>query len=82
MPQPRFFLANAFATQPHGGNQAAIVVLDAADARGSDDAWCRTLGRDFDMPMTAVITPTDQGAEPVYKMRWWTGAGQVSPRQR
>lgn len=77
MQQPRFYLANAFATHPHGGNQAAIVVLPAGDKRGSDDAWCRALGRDFEMPMTAILTPIKDGEEPEYKMRWWTGSGKV-----
>lgn len=75
---PRFFLANAFATHAHGGNQAAVVLLPKGDKRGDDDAWCRALGKDFDMPMTAIVTPVDEdGAEPKYKMRWWTGSGKV-----
>ncbi|GMK55955.1 hypothetical protein CspeluHIS016_0210110 [Cutaneotrichosporon spelunceum] len=71
----RFFLANAFATNPHGGNQAAVVLLPHGDKRGNDDDFCRILGQDFDMPMTAVVTPKEEG---VYAMRWWTGSGKES----
>ncbi|BEJ00349.1 hypothetical protein CcaverHIS631_0502060 [Cutaneotrichosporon cavernicola] len=71
----RFFLANAFATHPHGGNQAAVVLLPPGDERAKDDTFCRTLGQDFDMPMTAIVTPKEEG---VYAMRWWTGSGKES----
>ncbi|CAK9781930.1 Diaminopimelate epimerase-like protein [Cutaneotrichosporon oleaginosum] len=71
----RFFLANAFATHAHGGNQAAVVLLPPGDERGLDDAYCRALGEDFKMPMTAVVTPRGEG---VYALRWWTASGQES----
>lgn len=78
MAQSRFFLVNAFANDAHSGNPAAVVLLPPGSTLGDDDAYGAALGRDFGMPMTAIVTPVDtETAEPVYTSRWFTPSGHV-----
>lgn len=74
----QFYLANAFATTPHGGNPAAVVLLPAGDKRASDVQWMSSVAKDFEFPMTAFCEAADtNAAEPTYNMRWFTPSGTV-----
>lgn len=72
----QFYLANAFAPTRHGGNQAAVVLLPAGDARAQDEGWMAATARDFALPMTAFCEEADAAAG-AYSMRWFTPAGLV-----
>jgi predicted PhzF superfamily epimerase YddE/YHI9 len=69
-----FHLINAFAPRPQAsGNQAAVVIVPASDARSTDDAWMRKTAADFQLSETAYLVPLDPEAEePLYGLRWWT----------
>lgn len=73
----QFYLANAFASTPHGGNQAAVVILPSGDARASNEEWMSNVAKDFGLPMTAFCGEIDPAAGQ-YSMRWFTPAGLVS----
>ncbi|RSH83367.1 uncharacterized protein EHS24_007047 [Apiotrichum porosum] len=73
-----FFLANAFATTPHGGNQAAVVLFPANDPRSNDVAYFEALARDFNLPMTAIVvaSATQKDADvPKYGLRFFGASG-------
>lgn len=76
----QFFLANAFASTPHGGNQASVVLLPKGDKRASDEAWMSAVAKDFELPMTAFCEEIEP-AKGEYSMRWFTPAGLVSRRR-
>ncbi|CAL1698967.1 unnamed protein product [Somion occarium] len=72
-----FVLANAFTSDPFGGNPAAIVFLDS-------DLSSETLlniSKNFNQPMTTFILPSDvQDTENLsrsYRVRWFTTVTEV-----
>lgn len=74
MPLPRlpFHAINAFAPTPHGGNQAAVVILPKGDPRGEDENYMQIIAADFNLSETAYLSPLDDGQVPTYSLRWFT----------
>lgn len=67
-------VVDAFTKSPFSGNQAAVVLFAAADARSTSAAYQLSLAREFNFSETAFLTPlpTSTPAAPHYGLRWWT----------
>lgn len=77
LPKLKFYLVNAFAVTPHGGNQAAVVLFPSKDdKRVDDEAYYSALARDFSLPMTALVVPLSE-SEGHYAIRWFNSLGKV-----
>lgn len=63
MPTPlAYSVLDCFTSTAFGGNPAAIVQLPATDdARFTDDEWAENVFREFNLPMTAIVTPVVDG---------------------
>ncbi|WWC58397.1 uncharacterized protein I303_100937 [Kwoniella dejecticola CBS 10117] len=78
-----FHLVNAFVvnSNPHSGNQAAVVIFpDASDARVKDDKWLTAVARDFNFSETAYLVPISQleDGEGEWGLRWFTPEVEVT----
>ncbi|WP_271079120.1 PhzF family phenazine biosynthesis protein [Aurantiacibacter sp. MUD61] len=68
-----YWHVDAFAEQAYGGNQAAVVVVDAWPS----DEVMRTVAAENMFAETAFLIPTPDG-EADYKLRWFTPALEVA----
>ena len=67
-----FYLANAFSTDPFGGNPAAVLVLDGA--AWPQDAWMQGVAAQFNLAETAFALPQADGS---FGLRWMTPLAEV-----
>ncbi|KAL1411494.1 hypothetical protein Q8F55_002455 [Vanrija albida] len=76
-----YYTGNAFTTSPHGGGQAAIILLPASDPRLQSEEWKAAVARDFNLPMIAIHAPLPPSAEgtPRYSVEWWLPDGTEAP---
>lgn len=82
LPNLAYHTINAFAPTPHGGNQAAVVLVPKDDPRAKDDKYMLTVAADFNLSETAYLVPLDDATVPVYSLRWFTPeiVGDTDPR--
>jgi PhzF family phenazine biosynthesis protein len=62
---------DAFASKPFTGNPAAVCLL--RDER--PDAWMQAVGREFNLPATAFVTPRPGGDG--FGLRWFTATAEL-----
>jgi PhzF family phenazine biosynthesis protein len=72
MTELRFIQVDAFAEQPFGGNQAAVMPLDA----WLPDAIMQAIGGENNLAETAFTVPTTGDAD--YELRWFTPTVEVA----
>ena len=68
------WIVDAFTDVPFAGNQAAIVLLDPADARVTDVGWMQSVAADFNLAETAFLVPLGPAT---YSLRWFTPTVEV-----
>lgn len=66
---PRFLIVDAFTPRPFGGNQAGVVLLDAA----APEAWMQSVAAELGFAETAFVSPEGAGR----RLRWFTPAREV-----
>lgn len=71
------FIVDAFTPRPFAGNQAAVVLIDPADARASDAEWMQAVAADFNLSETAYLVPLGGKGTDTYSLRWFTPAVEV-----
>jgi len=69
---PRFFIVDAFAERPFGGNPAVIV----PDAEGLSDRCMQALAAELRMEAGFILPPTQEGA--TLRMRFFSPGGEVN----
>ena len=67
-------IIDAFTDRTFAGNQAAVVFMDAGDARTSDADWMRSVAADFNLSETAFLVPMGKDT---YSLRWFTPEVEV-----
>ncbi|WVW82069.1 hypothetical protein I302_104074 [Kwoniella bestiolae CBS 10118] len=83
-PQLQFHLLNAFVvdSNPHSGNQAAVVLFsDPSDHRAEDEKWMTSVARDFGFSETAYLVPLaldEKGDKGEWGLRWFTPEVEVT----
>lgn len=68
MPTP-LFVADAFSSEPFGGNPAAVCLLDAP----ADAAWMQALAAEVNLSETAFLWPQGDA----FSLRWFTPAVEI-----
>lgn len=68
-----YWHVDAFSDRPFGGNQAAVMVLDA----WLDDAVLQQIGEENNFAETAFVVP-DQTGEADWELRWFTPTDEVA----
>jgi predicted PhzF superfamily epimerase YddE/YHI9 len=76
LPKLPFTLVNAFASTPHGGNPASVVLFPAGDPR-DNEGYMSAIARDFNLSETVFLTPLSAGPEPHYAIRWFSPTVEV-----
>jgi hypothetical protein len=61
---------DAFASEPFGGNPAAVCLLEAP----ADDAWMQNVAMEMNLSETAFVVPRDDGQ---FALRWFRPAREV-----
>src|SRR5688572_15486435 len=64
-----FFLVDAFADTPLGGNSAAVCLLPGP----ADAAWMQSLATELRQPATAFLWPAGDG----FGLRWFVAAAEL-----
>ncbi len=73
MPCP-IYTIDAFTDAPFAGNPAAVCLMESP----ADSTWMQSVAREMNLSETAFLTRMpDEGAEPVYALRWFTPAVEV-----
>jgi PhzF family phenazine biosynthesis protein len=65
-----FFLVDAFAEAPFGGNSAAVCLLDSP----ADPAWMQAVAAEVRQPATAFVWPVGDG----FGLRWFVAASELT----
>jgi PhzF family phenazine biosynthesis protein len=66
-----FFLVDAFASAPFGGNSAAVCLLDGP----ADAAWMQAVAAEAQQPATAFVWPGEDGG---FGLRWFVAASELT----
>jgi PhzF family phenazine biosynthesis protein len=69
MPNLPLYIADAFTSQPFGGNPAAVCLLE----RPAPVDWMQGLAREMNLSETAFVVPQGEG----YGLRWFTPTVEV-----
>ncbi|TXT08950.1 hypothetical protein VHUM_02424 [Vanrija humicola] len=75
----QYYTGNAFTSTPHGGGQAAILILPASDPRLQNDEFKAATARDFNLPMIAFHALLEDGPVPRYSVEWRLPDGNEAP---
>lgn len=75
----QYYTGNAFTSTPHGGGQAAILILPSTDARLHDEEFKAATARDFNLPMIAFHSLLEDGDVPLYSVEWRLPDGNEAP---
>jgi PhzF family phenazine biosynthesis protein len=62
---------DAFTDSPFKGNPAAVCLLEEEN---KDNQWLKSLAAEFNMPMTAYLTPIHGTSVPRFVLRYFTPA--------
>ena len=65
----RYFVVDAFASEPFTGNPAAVVPLP----RWLDDKWLQSVAMEMNLSETAYFVPSQSG----FDLRWFTPKVEV-----
>lgn len=74
MTQAKLFLLSAFASNAHGGNPAAVIILPSDIIL--TDAKMQAIAKDLVQPMQAFVTLPHAGGDSDYGIRWFNAENE------
>ncbi|PNX82283.1 putative isomerase, partial [Trifolium pratense] len=66
----KYYVVDAFTDSAFKGNPAAVCLLEEEEEK--DNQWLQSVAAEFNMPMTAYLTPIHGTSVPRFGVRYFT----------